>query len=379
MNQNHSAPGPLIIDIASTHLTADDRRRLADPLVGGLIYFSRNWESRAQITAMSAEIKSLRADLLICVDHEGGKVQRFRTDGFTHIPSMRSLGEMWTRHAPGPAGKDMSFEMQAMDLATSAGYVMGAELRACGIDLTLAPVLDLDWGPSSVIGDRAFHRDPRVVATLAKAVMHGLLQSGMQHCGKHFPGHGFAHADSHTDTAVDERELDAILADDVAPYGWLGSTLSAVMPAHVVYPRVDARPAGFSTVWLQDILRTRLGFTGAIISDDLSMEAARRLDGRIIEPAEAAKAALDAGCDMVLLCNQSLDGGAVLDKALQTLSKENVSTGSAGSFGSFAASTSRRRRLMPAGAALRWAELKASAPYAHAERSLALMQSALGL
>jgi beta-N-acetylhexosaminidase len=372
MKQDLSSPGPLIIDIASTHLTADDRRRLVDPLVGGLIYFSRNWESRAQITALSAEIKSLRADLLICVDHEGGRVQRFRSDGFTHLPSMRSLGQKWMPHIPGPAGQDTSLAMDAMDLATATGYVMGAELRACGIDLTLAPVLDLDWGPSSVIGDRAFHRDPRVVATLAKSVIHGLLQSGMQHCGKHFPGHGFAHADSHTDTVIDERELAAILADDVAPYGWLGSSLSAVMPAHVVYPRVDSKPAGFSSVWLQDILRTQLGFTGAIISDDLSMEAARRLDGRIIEPAEAAKAALDAGCDMVLLCNQSLEGGAVLDTALQALGHADSSAQRSVSAARSTESMSRRRRLMPAGTALGWADLKASPSFARAERLLAL-------
>lgn len=377
--------GPLIIDIASTQLTADDRRRLANPLVGGLIYFSRNWESRAQITELSAEIKGLRPDLLICVDHEGGRVQRFRTDGFTHLPAMRRLGEWWMRnaaepfepsgladpsrpHTP-PLGKTA---VEALALARAAGYVMGAELRACGIDLTLAPVLDLDWGPSGVIGDRAFHRDPRIVTALASSVMHGLLQSGMQHCGKHFPGHGFAHADSHTDTVVDEREIDVILAEDAAPYRWLGASLSAVMPAHVVYPRVDHRPAGYSPVWLQEILRGRLGFTGAIISDDLSMEAARQLDGRTITPAEAAGTALDAGCDMVLLCNQSLAGGAVLDTALDALAQSVALQPDAPPQ---AAQASRRQSLLPLAPGPSWPALQASPRFAQARGLVTAMSS----
>src|SRR5206468_4381977 len=155
--------------------------------------------------------------------------------------------------------------------ATAAGFVLGSELRACGVDFSFAPVLDLDWGGSSVIGDRAFHRDPRVVALLAKSLMHGLLRAGVANCGKHFPGHGFVKADSHTEIPVDRRSLKAILADDAAPYEWLNTTLASVMPAHVVYPKVDARPAGFSSRWLTFILRGQLGFGGAIFSDDLSM------------------------------------------------------------------------------------------------------------
>ena len=234
----------------------------------------------------------MRRDLLICVDHEGGRVQRFKTDGFTHLPPMRALGELWLHDGKGGPG---SGAMRATNAATAAGYVLGAELRACGVDLSFTPVLDLDYGESSVIGDRAFARDPRVVSLLAKSLMHGLLRAGMANCGKHFPGHGFVKADSHTDIPVDKRSLKAILADDAAPYGWLNTTLDSVMPAHVIYPKVDARPAGFSGKWLNDILRGQLGFGGAIFSDDLSMAGARKIDGPSVSYTEAAVAALDRG------------------------------------------------------------------------------------
>ena len=196
----------------------------------------------------------------------------------------------------------MQDALTATDAASAAGYVLGAELRACGVDLSFTPVLDLDHGPSGVIGDRAFHRDPRVVAMLAKSLMHGLLRAGMANCGKHFPGHGYVAADSHVAVPVDKRSLKAILTDDARPYEWLSTTLTSVMPAHVVYPKVDARPAGFSDRWLKDILRGQFGFTGAVFSDDLSMEGARHVAGRsTLSYAEAAALALDAGCDMVLL------------------------------------------------------------------------------
>jgi len=226
-----SAHAPLVIDIAGTALNADDRRRLRHPLVGGLILFGRNWVSRAQLTALVAEIKSVRPDVLICVDHEGGRVQRFRTDGFTNLPPMRALGELWMRDP-----------LAATDAATAAGFVLASELRACGVDLSFTPVLDLDHGPSGVIADRAFHRDPRVATLLAKSLMHGLLRAGMGNCGKHFPGHGFVKADSHVAVPVDKRSLKAILADDAKPYEWLSTSLTAVMPAHVVYPKVDSHP-----------------------------------------------------------------------------------------------------------------------------------------
>jgi len=342
---------PLIIDIAGTALTEDDCRRLAHPLVGGLILFTRNWQDRAQLTALCADIKRLRPELLICVDHEGGRVQRFRSGGFTHLPPMRALGELWMRDA-----------MRAQDAASACGYVLGAELRACGVDLSFAPVLDLDWGPSGVIGDRAFHADARVVTMLAKGVAHGLRRAGMASCGKHFPGHGFVAADSHTALPRDGRSLKAILADDAAPYGWLGSVLDAVMAAHVIYPRVDARPAGYSARWLQAVLRGRLGFGGAIFTDDLSMEAARHIEGRTISPVEAVRAALDAGCDLALLCNQSLDGGRVLDETIDGLARAQLS----GRWQPRAASGARGQALLPREPAPDWDALMRSPAYLHA-------------
>ena len=346
---------PLIIDIAGTALSDDDRRRLAHPLVGGLILFARNWQSRAQLTQLTADIKRLRPDLLICVDHEGGRVQRFRADGFTHLPPMRALGELWMQDA-----------MRAQDAASACGHVLAAELRACGVDFSFTPVLDLDWGPSGVIGDRAFHADARVVTMLAKSLTHGLLRAGMAHCGKHFPGHGFTAADSHTDAPRDTRSLKAILQDDAAPYGWLGSTLTAVMPAHVIYPKVDSRPAGFSARWLQAILRGRLGFGGAIVSDDLSMEGARRIDGRTLTPTEAVLAALDAGCDLALLCNQSLGNGSVIDDTIDGLAQAQLS----GRWQPRPASEARRLALLPAAPAADWDTLMRTPDYL---RALALI------
>ncbi|MFM6991889.1 MAG: beta-N-acetylhexosaminidase, partial [Rhodoferax sp.] len=226
---------PLVIDIAGTALTAVDRKRLRHPLVGGMILFGRNWESRAQLTALCKSIKRLRPDMLICVDHEGGRVQRFKSDGLTHVPAMRRLGEMWMKT---PSRARHTGPMEAIRAAQACGYVLGAELRACGVDFSFTPVLDLDHGASGVIGDRAFARDPRVVSLLAQSLVHGLLQSGMASCGKHFPGHGFVKADSHVAVPVDKRGLQTILADDAVPYRCLGASLASVMPAHVIYPKV---------------------------------------------------------------------------------------------------------------------------------------------
>ena len=350
---------PLIIDIEGTSLSKLDRQRLQHPLVGGLVLFARNWQDRAQLSALCRSIKQLRADLLICVDHEGGRVQRFKTDGLTHLPAMRALGEMWLQDGQGGQG---SGAMRATNAATACGYVLGAELRACGVDLSFTPVLDLDFGASSVIGDRAFGRDPRMVSLLAKSLMHGLLQSGMANCGKHFPGHGFVRADSHTDLPVDRRSLKAILAEDAAPYGWLNTTLSSVMPAHVVYPKVDARPAGFSQRWLGDILRGQLGFGGAVFSDDLSMAGARVLDGEPVSHAQAAVAALNAGCDLVLLCNQSSDGGAVLDALISGLTEAQLKE----QWQPWEGSEERRLALLPRGPALAWDDLMVQPDYMHA-------------
>jgi beta-N-acetylhexosaminidase len=247
----------------------------------------------------------------------------------------------------------MEDAMRATDAATALGHVLGAELRACGIDLSFAPVLDLDHGRSQVIADRAFHRDARVVSLLAKSVMHGLLRAGMAHCAKHFPGHGYAEADSHVALPVDSRPLADILADDAAPYGWLGSTLAAVMPAHVVYPAVDDRPAGFSPHWLNDILRAELGFTGAVISDDLTMEAARHLHGSTLTLTEAAVLALQAGCDLLLLCNQQADGGRAIDEVLRGLQ----AAAQDGRWQPTIDSESRRLALLPQTAPLAWDDL----------------------
>jgi beta-N-acetylhexosaminidase len=246
--------------------------------------------------------------------------------------------------------------------ATAAGFVLASELRAVGVDFSFAPVLDLDHGESSVIGDRSFHRDPRVAALLAKSLMHGLLQAGMANCGKHFPGHGFVKADSHVAIPVDRRSLKAILSDDVRPFEWLTGTLAAVMPAHVIYPKVDARPAGFSSKWLQDILRGRLGFDGAIFSDDLSMEAGRYIDGRLLSYIDAALAALAAGCDLAMLCNQSIGDGAPLDELLDGFG----AAAKAGRWRPVAAGEARRRALLPRSPALAWAALVASPAYGRA-------------
>ena len=342
---------PVVLDIAGTTLTANDRRRLQHPLTGGLILFARNWQDRAQLTTLTAEIKAIRPDVLVCVDHEGGRVQRFKNDGFTHLPPMRVLGDLWMRDA-----------LAATDAATACGHVLGAELRACGVDLSFTPVLDLDHGGSGVIGDRAFHRDARVATMLAKSLMHGLLLAGMANCGKHFPGHGFVKADSHVAVPVDKRSLKAILADDAKPYAWLSTSLASVMPAHVIYPKVDAQPAGFSERWLKHILRGDLGFQGAIFSDDLSMEGAKVAGSTL----DAALAALAAGCDMVLLCNQSLDGGEAVDALLDGLQAAQAD----GRWRPDGDSEARRLELLPLSPPLPWDELMHQPAYQHALEKL---------
>ena len=353
-----SLHSPVILDIAGTTLTADDRRRLAHPLTGGMILFARHFESRAQLTALCAEAKSLRPDLLIAVDQEGGRVQRFRTDGFTALPAMRTLGELW-----------MDDAMRAVQAATATGLVLALELRACGVDMSFTPVLDLDHQDASrqsvspVIGSRSFHGDPRVVSLLAQSLMQGLALAGMGSCGKHFPGHGAVSVDSHVGVPVDTRSLKTILAEDVRPFEWLSLSLSAVMPAHVIYRKVDSRPAGFSRRWLQDILRDRLGFAGAVFSDDLGMAAARVIEGRPVGYTEAALAALDAGCDLVLLCNQSLEQrGRAIDELLDGLTVAR----STGAWMPAIDSEARRAALVPQSAPLTWDELMLAPRYLEA-------------
>ena len=282
-------PGPAVIDVLGTVVTDEDRERLRHPAAGAVILFSRNYENPEQLATLIQEIQRLREpELLVCVDHEGGRVQRFR-EGFSAIPPMRELGKLWDRDRE--AGREA---------ARAAAYVSGAELGALGIDFSFAPVLDLDYGTSGVIGDRALHFDPTAVASLAAALINGFKDAGMAAVGKHFPGHGFAEADSHVAAPTDQRPFQEIFRKDVVPYrAAIEAGLAAVMPAHVVYPQVDREPAGYSRVWLQDILRGRLGFQGLVFSDDLSMEGASAVGG----PPERARAALSAGCDMVLLCN----------------------------------------------------------------------------
>jgi beta-N-acetylhexosaminidase len=327
-------PGPVVLDVAGLSLSADDMRRIAHPLTGGVILFARNYETRAQLAALTEQIRTVRDDILIAVDHEGGRVQRFRGEGFTTLPPMRKLGQLWDDDV-----------LLASQVATSIGYVMACELRSAGIDLSFTPVLDIDYGVSKAIGDRALHRDPRVVTLLAKSLNHGLALAGMANCGKHFPGHGFVEADSHHAMPVDPRPLAEILGSDAQPYSWLGLSLSAVMPAHVIYPQVDDKPAGFSQIWLQHILREQLGFNGLIFSDDLSMEGARAAGGVV----PSAQAALEAGCDMVLVCNQP----AAADEVLAGL-KPVFARGGA----------QRRIKQMKArGRALRWSKLARQPEY----------------
>jgi beta-N-acetylhexosaminidase len=253
--------------------------------------------------------------------------------------------------------------LKACEAATSAGFVLASELRACGVDFSFTPVLDLDHGESGVIGDRAFARDPRVVSLLARSLMQGLLQAGMGNCGKHFPGHGAVKADSHVALPVDKRGLKTILADDAQPYRWLTSVLTAVMPAHVIYSKVDSRPAGFSARWLQDILRGQLGFQGVVCTDDLSMAAARQMDGRTLSYTEAVITALQAGCDLALLCNRSaVNGGAELDEVLAAMTEAAVK----GHWTPSEISEERRLNLLPRSPARPWDELVRSADYMQA-------------
>lgn len=279
-----------MLDVEGAELNADDIRRLQHPLVGGVILFSRNFHSSAQLKALTAAIHAVRQPpLLIAVDHEGGRVQRFR-EGFTRIPPMRELGRVWDRNPK-----------RARQLAEMSGWVLAAELRAHGVDFSFTPVLDIDFGNSGVIGDRAFHRNTQAIAELAQSLMAGLKRGGMASVGKHFPGHGFVAADSHTEIPVDERGFTVIEQTDLEPFRrMVDAGMQAVMPAHVIYPKVDEHPAGFSKIWLQQVLRRHLGFNGVIFSDDLAMEGAV-VAGNVTQ---RALAALKAGCDMVLVCNR---------------------------------------------------------------------------
>lgn len=336
--------GRVMVDVNGLTLTPAEKSRLAHPQVGGVILFSRNFESVAQLIELTGAIHALRMPrLMIAVDHEGGRVQRFR-EGFTRIPPMRALGHLWDTN-----------EGDALKAARACGFVMAAELNGCGVDLSFAPVLDLDYGASSVIGDRAFHGDPAAVAALAAALQQGLGDGGLSACGKHFPGHGHVAADSHHEIPIDLRALAAIEVADLVPFRRMAAAgLAAMMPAHVIYPEVDARPAGFSPVWI-DYLRQNIRFDGIIFSDDLSMEGAKGVGGVTAR----AQAALGAGCDMVLLCND----GSGADELLAGLAASGMD----------AAPAHRLARVMQPLSPTTLGELRQSSRFAEASRIIVML------
>lgn len=281
-------PGPIMMDIEGLTLSEEDRELLQHPLVGGLILFTRNFNNQEQLFELINEIISKKPDILIAVDYEGGRVQRFH-DGFTRIPPMRAIGDIYAQN-----------EAKGRTFAQVCGWLIATELRELEIDLCFAPVLDLDSGMSEVIGDRAFDSDPDAVASMALAFMTGMQEAGMAATGKHFPGHGHVTADSHAELPVDERSLDELDAMDMHPFRELiEAGLPSVMMAHIRYPAVDDMPASLSHIWIQDRLRHDLGFTGAVFCDDLSMGGAAAMGGYL----ERAELALNAGCDMLPVCN----------------------------------------------------------------------------
>ncbi len=299
-SNNASAIGPLMLDVEGFVLTETEKSTLSNPLVGGLILFSRNYQSPQQLIALISEVRAISPNIIIAVDHEGGRVQRFK-DGFTIIPPMSSLGKLFNKSPE-----------DALQKAKDYGWIMASELLAYDIDLSFAPVLDRDHGVSSVIGDRAFSNDAEVIIELASSFINGMHEAGMVATGKHFPGHGGVAADSHHEIPVDTRSLKALKDDDLYVFSSLISDeqkLDAIMPAHVIYSSVDKAPAGFSKVWLQNILRKEMAFNGVIFSDDLAMEGAS-VAGTF---SERAKAALSAGCDMILVCNHSQGAKEVLN------------------------------------------------------------------
>ncbi|MGB5426759.1 MAG: beta-N-acetylhexosaminidase [Gammaproteobacteria bacterium] len=291
--------GPLMADIEGLELTDEDRELLRHPAVGGVILFSRNYASTGQLRALVDALHRLRdPHLLVAVDQEGGRVQRFR-DEFTHLPPLACLGSIHDTDAD-----------RARHLARVSGWLMASELRAVGIDLSFAPVLDLEFGVSSIIGNRALHKRPEVVAELALAYQAGMHDAGMAATGKHFPGHGAVAADSHLDLPIDERRFEDMAQWDMVPFRrMIDAGLAAIMMAHVVYSAVDKHPASFSRYWIKAILREQLGFNGLVFSDDLSMEGAACIG----DHSARAQAALEAGCDMVLVCNNREQAGCVAE------------------------------------------------------------------
>jgi beta-N-acetylhexosaminidase len=333
----HLPLGPLMIDIAGTELTDLDRERLCHPLVGGIILFSRNYANPEQLAALTAAIHALRTPaLLIAVDHEGGRVQRFR-DGFTRLPPMAALGKLWDANP-----------QAALAAARQVGYVLAAELRARGVDYSFTPVLDLDYGPSRVIGDRAFHRDPAVVIALAGALGEGLRQAGMCSCGKHYPGHGYVIPDSHVELPVDDRAF-AAMQEDIRPYRKL--PLDGVMAAHVIYHCMDCNTAVFSNKWIS-YLRNDIKFNGVVFTDDLSMAGAGVVGGML----NRVETAYAAGCDMLLVCNAPEVVGEVLANWRPEIDRQRGQ---------------RVETLIPKQPAMTWDALQADPAYQAAQKTIA--------
>ena len=298
--------GPLIVDIAGTELTNEDIELLNHPMIGGVILFSRNYVSKSQLKNLTLQIKKLsrKNTLLICVDHEGGRIQRFQNE-FTKLPSLQSFGDAWIT----TDSRSISLSLQK---AFDASKILALELKEVGIDLSFTPVLDINWGKSSVIGDRSISIDPYIIFSVASMIITGLRSQGMKNCGKHFPGHGWAEADSHLNRVIDNRNLIQIDETDLLPYRMLSNSklLDSIMPAHIIYSQVDSKPAGFSTIWLQEVLRRQIKFDGVIISDDLSMKAAE-LYGCILDRVQLC---FESGCDSILLCNDRKSVVKVLDE-----------------------------------------------------------------
>ena len=297
--------GRLIVDIEGISLSDADVHLIQDPNVGGLILFDRNFNSQEQLKSLCKDIRDIKEDILIAVDHEGGRVQRFKKD-FTQIPSMQSLGSIAkSNHAQGLA------------LAKDIGWLLASELIACGIDISFTPVLDLDTDKSIIIGDRAFSDDPQLVIDLAEALIYGMQEAGMSATGKHFPGHGGVFEDSHLEAPIDNRELEELFEKDLKPYIVLKDILSGVMTAHLTYPKIDSEAVSFSYFWLTTFMQEQIGFKGVIFSDDLSMKGAD-IAGSY---SEKARKSLEAGCDMLIVCNNRQGAKEVAD----FLTKNNIS------------------------------------------------------
>ncbi len=278
--------GPIMIDLLDLTLGNKDKQRLKNPAVGGVILFTRNYKSKKQITSLINSIRNINKDILIAIDHEGGRVQRFK-DGFTHIPAMGELGKLYDKKPN-----------EAVNKTKEYGFILAKELLDIGVDFSFAPVLDLDYGNSEVIGNRSFHANPKIVSILATALISGMNKAGMLAVGKHFPGHGYVSDDSHFNIVIDNRDYEKI-KKDISVYENIDS-LSAVMLAHVIYSKIDEKPTCFSKVWIKDILRNKLNFKGIVFSDDLSMKSAYFFEENIVK---RTKLAIESGCDMILICN----------------------------------------------------------------------------